>query len=579
MIAHVFVDAENIPPSVTFKVVEHFGKEHTITQVDIIAKEETLPYKYRNLDDKLYRVQNCFYGKNSADTWLCLEVVRAIIDEPDLELIIIISSDKDFLPVIKFAVDFEKKVFVVSSGAGHKTLTEHLLELKVPADAVELKDFRLKFGAVPLRLERLLPLMSFDTKKFFFDREDRIKFILVRRGDQLFEVPFVAGMNALTFRRLLRELNILARGESVKEFISDNWLRLKRDKVYFLTESELAEPTAAEQVVFYLEEHAAHLRNVLIKHNGKISEIPFVDGMPIDIFGKLLREKKIIGKGASPAQTAENSLLKVTDGKVYLRTEAEQEAAFDNTIKNVDEYLAFHAAELKKILIKHREKFFEVPFVNGITLEMFGKLLREKNIIGKNVSATSIAKKNFLDVRDGRVYLCDEERLGELYAESTGNLTDYLQQNGDKSSAVFVKHDRKLFEIPFVDGMPLSLFEMILRNRNIIGRNSSAVKVAANSLLEVRGERVYLIGERELEAAQDDLEINVDDYLNRHALAIRTASIRYGGQVFSIPFVEGMPLKVFGKLLRERHIIDRKVLPEEVAANNAFVLRDGKIFS
>ncbi|MBE8951457.1 MAG: hypothetical protein SR3Q1_12860, partial [Quinella sp. 3Q1] len=57
MIAHVFVDAENIPPSVTFKVVEYFGKEHTITRVDIVAKEDTLPYRYRNLDEKIYRVQ------------------------------------------------------------------------------------------------------------------------------------------------------------------------------------------------------------------------------------------------------------------------------------------------------------------------------------------------------------------------------------------------------------------------------------------------------------------------------------------------------------------------------------------
>ena len=75
MIAHVFVDAENIPPSVTFKVVEHFGREHTITRVDIIAKEDSLPARYRGLDEKIYRVQNCFYGKNSADTWLCIEMV------------------------------------------------------------------------------------------------------------------------------------------------------------------------------------------------------------------------------------------------------------------------------------------------------------------------------------------------------------------------------------------------------------------------------------------------------------------------------------------------------------------------
>ena len=578
MIAHVFVDAENISPSVTFKVVEHFGKEHTITKVDIVAKEETLPARYRNLDEKLYRVQNCFYGKNSADTWLCMEVVRAIIDEPDLELIILVSSDKDFLPVIKFAVDFEKKVFVVSSGEGHRTLAEQLKILNVDSAAVELKDFRLKFGDVPRRLEKFLPLMSFNTKKYFFDREDRIKFILVKRGEQLFEVPFISGMNALTFRRLLRELNIIGWSTSLQIFVDENFLKLSRDRVYFRTEAEISEPTSAELVANYLAAHAAELRTILIKHNERLTEIPFADGMPLDVFGKMLRERKIIGKTASILQTAERSLLKVFDGKVYLRSEEEQELAFESTIKNVDEYLSFHAAELKRILIKHNGKTCEVPFVNGITLELFGKLLREQNIIGKSVSATSVARKNFLDVRDGRIYLCGEERLSELYAEATGDLAGYFYQNEAKTIKIFVKHDGKLFEISFINGMPLSLFELLLRNANIIGKKASAVKVAANSLLAIRDERVWLMDEDELATAQDDLETNVDAYLNAHALDIRTTKILRGGQVHSIPFVAGMPLKVFGKLLRERHIIDRTVSAEKVAVSNGLTVRDEKVF-
>ncbi len=578
MIAHVFVDAENISPSVTFKVVEHFGKEHTITKVDIVAKEETLPARYRNLDEKLYRVQNCFYGKNSADTWLCMEVVRAIIDEPDLELIILVSSDKDFLPVIKFAVDFEKKVFVVSSGEGHRTLAEQLKILNVDSAAVELKDFRLKFGDVPRRLEKLLPLMSFNTKKYFFDREDRIKFILVKRGEQLFEVPFISGMNALTFRRLLRELNVIGWSASLQIFVDENFLKLSRDRVYFRTEAEISEPTPAELVANYLAAHAAELRTILIKHNERLTEIPFADGMPLDVFGKMLRERKIIGKTASILQTAERSLLKVFDGKVYLRSEEEQELAFESTIKNVDEYLSFHAAELKRILIKHNGKTCEVPFVNGITLELFGKLLREQNIIGKSVSATSVARKNFLDVRDGRIYLCGEERLSELYAEATGDLAGYFYQNEAKTIKIFVKRDGKLFEIRFINGMPLSLFELLLRNANIIGKKASAVKVAANSLLAIRDERVWLMDEDELATAQDDLDTNVDAYLNAHALDIRTTKILRGGQVHSIPFVAGMPLKVFGKLLRERHIIDRTVSAEKVAVSNGLTVRDEKVF-
>ncbi|MBR0289688.1 MAG: hypothetical protein IJQ82_11980, partial [Selenomonadaceae bacterium] len=288
--------------------------------------------------------------------------------------------------------------------------------------------------------------------------------------------------------------------------------------------------------------------------------------------------KKIIGSGALPVQTAEKSLLKISDEKVYLRDEDDQEKIYGETIKNVDEYLSFHAAKIKKVLIKHRGKFFEVPFVDGISLEMFGKILREKNIVGKGASATSIAKKNFLDVRDKKVYLCDEDRLIELYAESTGNLDEYFAQHPD-AKKIFVKHNGNLFEIPFVDGMLLTLFDKLLRGRKIIGKNSSARKIAVNSLLAVREDRVYLIDEDELAAAQDDLETNVDAYFNEHALQIKSISIWHDVKIFDLPFVEGMPLKVFGKLLRERKIIDRKTSPEEIIADNDLILRDEKIFS
>ena len=576
MIAHVFVDAENISPTVTFKVIEHFGKEHTITKVDIIAKEDTLPAKYRALDEKLYRVQNCFYGKNSADMWLCLEMVRAIIDEPDLELIIIVSSDKDFLPAIKFAADFEKKIFVVSNGAGHKVLAEQLRTLQVAPESVELKDYRFKFGEVPLKLEKFLPQLSFFTKKFFFDREERIKFILVKKGEQIVEMPFVAGMNLYTFGRVLRELNILTKDEAVKNFVAQSFLKIFRGKVYFRTEEEISIPTPAEQVEKFFMDNAAQIRMIFVKHNEKLSEVPFVDGMPLGIFGQMLREKKIIGKSASTSAVAVNSLLDVRDDKVFLHAEENLDAAYDLTIKDTGEYFERHAAE-RTIFVKHNQKLFEVPFADGMPLELFGKLLREKNIIGKSVSATSVAKKSLLDVRDGKVFLCDEERLLELVAESTGNLDDYFAQN-PYTANIFVKHNGDLFDIPFVDGMPLNLFEQLLRDKKIIGRNSSAIKVAANSLLEVHDERVWLIDESELEAAQDDLENNVDGYLNAHALDIRTAAIGHGGESFSIPFVDGMPLKVFGKLLRERKIIDRKTLPEDVAARNLFAVREGKIY-
>ena len=405
MIAHVFVDAENISPAVTFKVVEYFGKAHTVTKVDIIAKEDSLPFRYRDLDEKLYRVQNCFYGKNSADTWLCIEIVRAIIDEPDLELIIIVSGDKDFLPAIKFAVDFEKKVVVVSNGAGHKTLTEQLRALHVSPDAVELKDYRLHFAATTPALEKFLPQMSFFLKKYFFDREDRIKFILVKRGAQIVEVPFIRGMGSNIFRRLLIDLNVIGKGDSVKNFIARNFLKLAHDRVFFRSEAELALPSPAEQVENFFADNAADVRKIFVKHGGKLFEVPFVDGMPLGVFGQMLREKNIIGKNTPTTAVATNSLLDVRDDKIFLCDEDTLADAYERTISDADEYFDFHADKLTSVFVRHNGDAVEVPFVDGMPLALFAKLLREMNIIAGKTDPAGVAERSGLLVRDGNIFL------------------------------------------------------------------------------------------------------------------------------------------------------------------------------
>ena len=122
------------------------------------------------------------------------------------------------------------------------------------------------------------------------------------------------------------------------------------------------------------------------------------------------------------------------------------------------------------------------------------------------------------------------------------------------------------------------MFGELLHSKQILGRNSSIKKLAAQSLLDVRNDRVYLIPEDEMDAALDDVQVNVDGFFNTNALKIKSISIRYGGEKFDLPFVNGMPLKVFGKLLRERKIIDRKISAEEVLADNRLELRGDKIF-
>ena len=577
MNAHVFVDAENVSPDVTFRVVEFFGRQHTITKVDIVAKEDALNYKYRDLDPRLFRVQNCYYGKNSADTWLCIDIVRAIIDEPNLELVIIISSDKDFLPVIKFAADFDKKIFIVSNGVVHRNLTAHMKTLGINPDAVELKDFRCGFDELSQKLSPFLPQMTYDTQQFFFEHGDEIRLILVRRANgKICEVPFVEGMSVDVFRRELRELKILSPKRTVYGFCTQNFLKVVDECVHFMSEEEILPPvTQIETVDKFLARNAADVRKIFVKHADKLYEIPFADGMPLELFAKLLRERKIIGKTFAPSKVAEKSLLVVRNGKLFLPTENELDQVCKAQEDNVDEFFMEHAADIRKIFVKHGQKVFELPFVDGMSLEIFGKLLRGRKIIAASGNPAKVAEKSLLTVRRGKVFLPNEDELAQHFAEQSGVDEKFFEELGDNVQMISVKNANKVVEIPFADGMSLEVFTELLRRKNIAGRPATVKRVVEQNSLEIRDDKVF---RTDKPPAVDKVTGNVDDYLNRHALQIRTAQIRHDGEKFSIPFVDGMPLNIFALLLRERKIILSLTLPASVFEQNSLVVRDEKVF-
>ncbi len=572
MNAHVFVDAENVSPDVTFRVVEFFGREHAITKVDIVAKEDTLSFKYRNLDPKIFRVQNCFYGKNSADTWICIEIVRAIIDEPELELVIIISSDKDFLPAIKFAADFDKKIFIVSNGVTHKNLTAHMRTLGIHPTAVELKDFRCGFDEPSQKLSPFLSQFYYDTQKFFLAHRDEVRMILIRRtSGKICEVPFVEGMSVDIFRRELRELRIFGPKRSIYDFCRQNFLKVVDEQIYFLSEEEILPPvTQIETVDKFLSRRAADVRKIFVKHAEKIFEIPFADEMPLELFGKLLREKKIIGKTFSPLKVAEKSMLVVRNGKVFLPTEDELEKLCDAQEDNVDKFFLDNAEDIRKVFVKQGQKIFEIPFVDGMSLELFGKLLRGQKIISATGNPAKVAEKSLLNVRRGKVFLPTEDELEKNYEELSAE-EKFFAENAGAVRNIYVKHAGKTLELPFVDGMPLEIFGEMLSQRKIAGRAASIKKFAAKNSFVIRDGKVFLPPEIKF----DDPSA-VDDYLNEHVLQIRTATIFHDGQKFSIPFVEGMPTKIFNKLLRAQKITAE---PVTVAKENSFVVRGEKIFS
>lgn len=421
MIAHIFIDAENVKPEIAFKAIEKFGGEYEIGTVDIIGKENTLSQKYLDAG-KTYRIQNCYYGKNSADTWLCTEIAKTIFEQPAVEVIVLVSSDRDFLPAIKLATDQNRKVIVVSNGLGHKNLKAMLYDLRIDPDMIELVDFRTgltipKKGPDELMensqpsspLEKLLKICANlppNTKNFYLKRASQVKFIFVKNGSRLAEIPFLNGINLQTFTNTLLDFKIIGRNDSAASVIAESFLKLVGNAVYLYSEDELnqLDETGKDNATNFLEKHSAEVKTVFVKRGDKIHEVPFVDGIPADIFAQILKKS---GVTSDIKSVVAESFLDSRDGKIYFREAAEFWNYIEPDLKNlsseVKKFLKENQNGVEFIPITSNNVTYKVPFVDGMHLSILVRILHELKVIGKNAPSPRILAANGLSVKDNIV--------------------------------------------------------------------------------------------------------------------------------------------------------------------------------
>ena len=329
MKAHVFIDAENISPEIGFQAVAKFRRDYTICRADIIGKRETLSSKYLSAGTP-YHFQNCYYGKNSADTWLCVEIAKTIFEETEVEAIIIVSSDRDFLPAIKLAVEKNKTIILVSNGEGHRNFKKLLSDLKINYNAVQLVDYRsdlelsdddkkilsemTEINKREQKLQTFYRRMSKDIKNFFWKREKEIKFIFIKHMNKISEVPFVNGIQIYVFQKMLRDLKVIDKYTNVGRLATRNFLSRKNRKIYLKSGEEMIPDDFVEENFSELE----NLQTIFINCNGELVEIPFVAGIDYQDFVEILNCFGIVGDVDFINKVITESLLEISaDKKIY----------------------------------------------------------------------------------------------------------------------------------------------------------------------------------------------------------------------------------------------------------------------
>ena len=436
MSAKIFIDADNVKPEIGFKAVDRFSLEHTIEQVEIIGNETTLSSKYMEAADDRYDIKNCFYGKNSADTWLCTEIAKTIFEKPEIDVIIIISSDRDFLAAIKLVTDQKRKVIMVSDGNGHKNLKALLYDLRVNPDLVELVDFKTELNP-PAPEKKIVPFKQPTTN-------NKTLKITQPKSD-------------------VDKIKAICRNfpPNMKNFILKN---------------------------------KPHLQLIKVNHAGKFWEVPFYEGMNFSTFTNILVALKIIPNGKYFDKIVDENFFKCVNNQIFLNYE-EPPAPEENPFDDVINYFVNHAAESKNIFIKCDGKLFEIPFVNGISLEIFSRLLEGYAISDDSNKIKDIIAESFLELREDKIYFCDEEiisdELDSCLADIPLPALEFLVQNENRLKIVSIAHNNAVHNFPFVDGMHLSILVSMLRHLKIIGKNSDSRKILLVNGFTIKSDLVY----------------------------------------------------------------------------------------
>ena len=220
---HVFVDAENITEKLFNKGCRELQKEHELFRIDVFGKTEPLwagSYSY----------VPCFFGKNSADTFMTAAIVRTVYEEPDTDIFAIFSHDRDFIPAIKVVTDNKRRAMIVTERGMKEAHLKHLAIDMNYLDNFEINSMNLKsVGQPALSANELKRLQKYELTTCF-----------LKTQQGLLEVPFANGIELQLFSRIIPLAEVrkgYGKNKKLRDILTESHLKVLDNKVYIDTDN------------------------------------------------------------------------------------------------------------------------------------------------------------------------------------------------------------------------------------------------------------------------------------------------------------------------------------------------------
>lgn len=219
---HAFVDAENITERLFAKGCRALEKEHEIFQIDVFGK--TAP----SWAGSYYYIP-CFYGKNSADTFMTAAIVRAVYEEPQTDIFAIFSHDRDFIPAIKVITDNRRRAMIVTERGMKEAHLKHLAVDMNYLDNIEVDLINAKSGDQP-------PLTPNELKRL---QQYEMTTCFLKTAQGIVEVPFANGIELILFARIIPLAQVrmgYAKSKRLRDILVESHLKVLNNKVYIDTD-------------------------------------------------------------------------------------------------------------------------------------------------------------------------------------------------------------------------------------------------------------------------------------------------------------------------------------------------------
>lgn len=226
MRCHIFVDAENINPILFETSYADLKTKYIISRIDIFSKKDTLPKIYNKYN---FNFVECFYGKNSADTFMVAYITKAVYEEALTDIFIIMTQDNDLSIAIKVITDNNKQAILITQvGKGLNYLTEIGIDKRYYTH-LEYNISNNTYYKASIAKNSISKLSNYDKNRTIFikDRKDNITEVFFNNY-----MPYNIFLNSISSSVMGRIRKNYSNSTKLLKILYDNYLIVKDNRIY-----------------------------------------------------------------------------------------------------------------------------------------------------------------------------------------------------------------------------------------------------------------------------------------------------------------------------------------------------------